>query len=857
MKNTIVHITILLTLAMTASARQSIKHPREIVGQELGENNKVPMWDKIVEYFRYLSTASDRVKFEQLGESSLKNPFVLVTVSSPENLRNLEQHRQTLRRLTDPRGLTPQDAEALVARGKNVVVITCAVDADEVGSPQSAMLFAYTLATTNTPEVREILDNTILLLVPSLNPDGLILMSKWVAKTAGTVAEGSVSDEHHFFYGENNRDWFMFVNPETRLTVEKIFNAWHPPIIFDMHQMGGTMGVGVRMWVPPFFEPNEPNVHPLVIQQTNDLGMFMATRLIEQGKPGVSFYSIYDAWNPMRQYAPLHNSVRILSEGATPKLATDVRISADQVRPQLNVDVSKATWNNPIPWNGGEWSIRSVIEYEQPLMMGIMSHAARNRETWLRNHLKVYRDSVEYKGRPYAFVVPAEQRDAGTVAEMLNALMFAEVEVYRATAAFKADGVDYPAGSYVLPIAQPYGRYVKAMMEKKGYPPISNNGQPVAPYDSVGFTLPEQMGVESVEVQFPFQASLARITLVTAPEGAVMGGEGRSGYLIPRESNSAVKLATRLMREQNEVFWLRKPVEIRGKVFASGTFFVSASPNVHRAMPGAAREAGVQVTATDDPLNVPMQQLKGARIGVYRSYVRERYDEHGWYFRLFDEYGFNWQEIVDRDLRQGKLRDRFDVVILPPFLRTETLRNGYRPGTFFPDQTGGIGELGSRNLKAFVEGGGTLIVNDQTNQFAIEEFALPVRDVVRGLPDREFVVPGSIVRLIGGQEHPLLFGMPREFAAMQFRNPVFEVTGPGAEVVARYPGTNPLISGWIIGAERMANRAAIVDAPVGQGRVVLFGMRPEYRMQARGTYKLLFNAILYGSAAPAAVRERP
>lgn len=848
-------IVIASCLLLRLAAQQTIKHPREIVGQELGENNKVPMWDKIVEYFRYLDGVSDRVEVEQLGLTSLKNPFVLVKISSPGNLKNQEEYRGIMQRLSDPRGLSEQEAQTLVRRGKNIVVITCAVDADEVGSPQSAMLFAYTLATANTPEAREILDNTILLLVPSLNPDGLILISKWVAKTTGTIAEGREPDEPHFFYGENNRDWFVFVHPETRMTVEKIFNAWRPPIVYDMHQMGATLGVGVRMWVPPFFEPNEPNVHPMVIQRTNELGMFLASTLIEMGKPGVAFYSIYDAWNPMRQYAPLHNSVRILSEAATPNLATDARVRPEQIRPQLNVDVSKKTWNNPIPWNGGDWSIRNVIEYEQPLMMGVMRHAAEHRERWLKGHLEIHRESVNYKGRPSAFVVPAAQRDPSASAEMLNALIFAGVEVMRASAPFKADNVDYPAGTYVLPLTQPYGRYLKSLMEKKSYTPAMDTGGPIAPYDSVGFTLPVQMGVEYAQADSPFEARLTKVTAVKPPEGLVSGGSGRSGYLIPRESNAAIKLATRLMRDRIPVFWIRKPVQIRGVTFPSGTLFAPAAAGLAARVEAAAKELGINVTAAEEAINVPVQQLKLARIAVYRSYVRERYDESGAYFKLFDEYGFDWKEIVDGDIRQGNLKDRFDVIILPPILRADTLRNGHRPGTFLPDETGGIGQQGARNLKVFVDAGGTLIANDQTSQFAIEEFNLPVKDVSRGIPEKQFAVPGSLVKILGNSEHPISFGMPSEFAAMQFRNPVFEVTGTGPEVAATYPSTNPLISGWITGAETLANRAAIVDAPVGKGHVILLGIRPEYRLQARGTYKLLFNAILYGSAAPVSVRE--
>ena len=725
---------------------QTIQHPREIIGQELGENNKVPRWERVVEYFRYLDGASDRVQYRQLGESSRGNPFILVTISSPENLANLEEYRGILNRLADPRGLSDEEARSLIARGKMAVVITALVDADEVGSPQSSMLFAYTLATQSTPEVEEVLDNTILLLVPALNPDGLNVYSDWVAKTAGTPYEGTMADTHHFYYGENNRDWFMFVHNETQLTVEHVFNAWRPPIVYDMHQMGGQLGRGVRMWVPPFAEPNEPNVHPLILQSTNELGTFLASELIRQGKPGVNYQSIYDAWNPMRQYAPLHNMVRILSEAATPRLATDATLSSDDVIPQRGVDVRQFAWNNPIPWLGGEWSIRHVIEYEQPLMMGVLKHAARFRERWLENHLKIHRDNVEHEGAPHAFVVPAEQRDPGATAEMIDKLIFADVEVYRADEAFTADGVDYPAGSYILPVAQPYGRYLKAMMEIKGYPELYREGNPIAPYDSVGFTLWVMMGVHAVQIESPFEAPMTRVEEGALAEGTLTGTSASVGYLIPREMNAAIKAATGLMQAGLEVFWLREPIEAGGQTHEAGTFFVPASAEADARVPTVARDLGVPVTATDTPVNVPMQQLKLARMGIYRSYARERYDEYGWYRKLFDEYGLPWEDVVDGDIRRGELNERFDVIIPAPVYALVRARRRSAIGSDLP--RAGRRNRGGRGTRAASVRGAWRDADRQRSHRPLRDRRVRPSGARRGLgfgsePQRGHWSPGS------------------------------------------------------------------------------------------------------------------
>ncbi len=236
--------------------------PEDVLGFRPGEDRKLASWAKVVEYFQKLDAASDRVKFAELGKSTMGAPFVMATISAPENLAQLDEYQRIQAQLADPRqldGNPDKKAAQLVARGKTVVLITCGIHSTEVGSYLSSMLIAHQLASSDAPEIREILQNTIILLVPSLNPDGVDIVKNWYDKTLGTPYEGTDPPElYHKYTGhDDNRDWYAFTQVETRITVDKILNVWHPQIVHDIHQQGAF---GSRLFLPPYMKPVEPNV---------------------------------------------------------------------------------------------------------------------------------------------------------------------------------------------------------------------------------------------------------------------------------------------------------------------------------------------------------------------------------------------------------------------------------------------------------------------------------------------------------------------------------------------------------------------------------------------------------------------
>ncbi|MDX6484366.1 MAG: hypothetical protein QOE95_2137, partial [Gaiellaceae bacterium] len=402
--------------SVPASAAATVPAPEDVLGFRPGDDRKLASWAQTVEYFQRLAAASPRVRFEELGKTTLGAPFVLATISAPENLARLETYKDIQRRLADPRTLgrgAEVKAEGLISNGKTVVLITCGVHSTEVGSYLSGMLIAHRLASSDEPEVQEILRNTIVLLVPSLNPDGVDIVKNWYDRTLGTPYEGTSPPElyHHYVGHDDNRDWYAFTQVETQLTVDKVHNVWHPQIVHDIHQQGAY---GSRLFLPPYMQPVEPNVPRQLVEGYTELGHFMADNMLKAGFKGITWDSTYDAWTPSRAYSHYHGGVRILSETASVNLATPINVKPDQLRPGEGYDARKATPNFPVLWAGGEWHLRDITNYMTTAAFELLKHAAQNREAWLRRFYSIGREAVRPRrpGELLGFRMPLTDNSA-------------------------------------------------------------------------------------------------------------------------------------------------------------------------------------------------------------------------------------------------------------------------------------------------------------------------------------------------------------------------------------------------------------------------------------------------------------
>jgi hypothetical protein len=852
-------LLLLLPLDTSLFAQPS---PQSKLGFKVGADRKLADWGQITAYFRDLDRASDRVEVVELGKSTLGRPFIMAVISSEENLRRQSEIRQTLRRLARPYDLSEDDVRLLAEQGKAVVLIACSIHSTEIGASQMSMELAYRLATEQDSETREILENVVLLLLPSVNPDGIDIVVDWYRKTLGSEAEGTRPPQlyHHYAGHDNNRDWFMLNLVESRLVTRVLYHEWFPQILYDVHQMGSR---GARFFVPPFYEVSNPNIDPLILRQIMLIGGHMTTDLTAAGFKGVATEAIFDTWwhGGMRTAPYYHNVVGLLSEAASVRIATPIEIKFDELRGGRRglPSVKEFRANFPEPWPGGWWRLRDIIEYELTASRSLLRLAAKYRTDWLRNFATMGQRAIE-KGRkekPFAYLVPADQRDPGNLQRMLEVLMLQGVEVHQATESFVADGREYPEGTYVVLLAQPYRANVKALFERQRYPERrSYPGGPLErPYDVTGWTLPLQMGVDAIEVQSSFKARLEKLTSPPRPVLRLPDRQPKWAYLLPAENTRTSQAINRLLKNKAEVYRLAEAAVVGTRRFSGGAAVVPARGQPLSRLRGWLEGIAVEVVAADEPLSGRAYRLRPPRIGVYQSWVPSM--DEGWTRFVLEEFDFEYTTLHDDRIRRGGLEKDFDVVILPSQRDSTIIRghDGQSQEFRYPEEyRGGIGEIGVENLRAFVENGGMLVTFGAATRLPIKGFWLPVTNVLEGVPAKEFSAPGSILQTLVDTSHPLGFGMRRETAVFFANSPTFSVAG--GKTVVRYPLTDPLLSGWLDGGKKILNKAALVEVPLGEGRVVLFGFRPQHRAQTWGTFKLLFNALYYAAAEEAALPGR-
>jgi Zinc carboxypeptidase len=791
---------VFLLVSFSASAQPPARPPtpQSHFGHAIGVDRELLDWDKVVSYYQSLAKTSDKIRVEELGKTAEGRPFIAATISSAATLRNLDHYREIQAKLADPRRATAEESARLITEGKTVVLITCSIHATEVASTHSAIQFVYNLLTEDTPKFRAILDNVIILLVPSQNPDGVDIVTRWYRKTLGTAYEGTSPPELYQKYvgHDNNRDWYVFSQPETRLTVS-LQNAWHPQIVYDVHQQGAYAS---RMFVPPWLSPIDPNVDAALAQEGNYLGLGMAADLTAAGKKGVVTNALYDFWAPARQYMAYHAGVRILSEAASASLASPLTVRLDQIQTTgLGYNPRERSWNYLEPWEGGTWRIGDIVDYQLIAFESLLYEAAVRRSDLLRNFYEVGRRAVA-RTSPQAFVIPREQMDPGAARKMLELLSFGEVEIERASDAFVAGGKRYPEGSYIIRMQQPYSSYAKTLLERQHYPDLRlyPSGPPQRPYDVTAQTLPLLMGVATDIVDTP-------LSVASEPAKSFhLDGRASSDIDSWRTVNKAWSSGAHIWRDT-----------------ASGEFLA------------------------ERPKQSQAVELTRPRIALYKSYV-PAIDE-GWTRWLLENFGFAYQDVLNPEIEAGNLRQRFDVIVFPDQPATQ-IANGFEAGTMPREYTGGLSNTAASNLKNFAEQGGTLVFLNHSANYAVEHLHLDPKNVVAGVSNRDFYSPGSLLNVALDTHDPLAYGLPGNIAIWSEDSPAWEVPSNSKDrVVARYAGDHVLASGWLLGESYVASRAALVQAPLGQGRAVLFGMRPQYRAQSYQAFKLFFNSLVLSS----------
>ncbi|MCX8057121.1 MAG: M14 family zinc carboxypeptidase [Ignavibacteria bacterium] len=846
----------ILLFALQFSYAQ-LKSPEEFLGFPVGADYKVADYETIQKYFKHLAENSKMIVYEEIGKTVQKRDMFMAIISTEDNIKALEKYREISIKLADPRKLNDELAKQLIKEGKIVVLVTCNIHSTEIASAQMSMELAYKLITKTAPEkTNQALNDVIFILMPSINPDGLTMVVDWYNKYLGTEYEASPMPWlYHVYAGhDNNRDWFMFNLPETKNVIEIAYRKWIPQIWLDQHQMGSN---GARLFVVPYKDPINPNVHPLIWRWQKVIGGITALDLEKQGYTGVIDQAIFEGWwqGPASDCGLWHNQIALLSEMASCNIASPIYIDPSEIKATPELTTYDIRTNYPNPWRGGWWRLRDIVNYELALTYSLIETASRFKEDILFDYYLMGKDAIEKgkQGNPFAYIIPRNQNDPVTVSKMIEILQIGGVEVHYSNKDFKIDNVIYPAESYIVFLAQPYGRYAKDLFEEQFYPDLrkSKKEPPLQPYDVAGWTLPYLMGIKFYTINKPFECEAELLKDANYPDGKVISKIGK--YFIAKSGlNNNSILINRLHKDKIPVYWNTEKIFVDGKVYNPGSVIFPINQQSIKLVDKYASELHLEINSVQDLDTKILKEIKKVKVGLYKPFTANM--DEGWTRLLLENFEFDFVSMENKDFKMKRLKDKFDVIIIPD-MSSDLIKEGKFTGERArfnrpkpPEYDSGIGKIGVENLKTFIEkDGGTLIALGEACNFAIEDLGLRVTNVLKNLKNDEFFCPGSLIRILVDNTNPIGYGFEEEAIAFLNNNLAFQTTIPFGQydrsIIARFPTKDLLKSGFLFGEDNLYNRAAIVNVKQKKGNVILFGVKVQNRHQTFGTFKFLFNAI--------------
>lgn len=797
--------------------------PEKVLGFRPGDDFKLAKWEKIEAYFKALEASSPDVKLVYLGKSTLGRPFFMVLISSPENLRNIDQIKEINRILHTGKPLLETQLKSLIKEGKAVVAITCTIHSTEVGAALMSTELAYKLVTEK--KYRKILENVVLLLFPSLNPDGIDIVHDWYYEVLNTPYEASYPVKlYHYYAGhDNNRDWFMGNLKETRLVLPVYYKEYFPLLIYDVHQMGKY---GVRFFFPPYKDPINPNIDPLLLREVNLMGALVSRELTEAGKKGVASSAIFDSWYMSANRAcPLrHNVMSFLSEAASANYASPIFLAPRDLKQPRGLKGNFIQTSMLQPWEGGWWHLRDIIEYELITATTMLNKIAEDREYYLKNFYRLSRRQREKgeKQPPFAYIIPASQKDTPTLKQLIKVLLMQGAEVEQAEENFEIDGAHFRKGDFIIKLNQPYRAFIKDLLEIKRFPKIKEDRRKyIYPYDEAAWSLGLQMGIKVVEVRSPITLKKTRKVKENHLKGKIYGN-GKY-LLLPASSPYSYLVINKLIG--NEGIPVLKTWR--------GTFYViKNNPSTMRLV----KELGFSARAAN--VNVKhMERIFPKRVAIYQSYRPVM--QEGWIRFVFDKFGIKYRVVHNDFIRSGALSKEVDVLIIPD-LSGSILLDGRKD---VPERySGGIGEDGALEIENFILNGGVLITIGRSSLWAIKRFHLKIKDA-REKNKRKFSSPGSLFVVNVNNKSSLSRGYGNKAVVFYDEQPVFDVK-EGRSILT-LPYYNPVISGITFNDDIVAGKSLLCEAKRGKGKILLYGFKVVNRAQSVGTFNLLLNALYH------------
>ena len=821
-------------------------------------------YEKMIEYFKLLESQSGRIKTFEIGTTPMGRPFYMVCISSKENISNIEELKQKNQKLALDFELSKTEVDALKAKGRVFVLGTLSMHSNEVAPAQAAPTIAYTLAKAKGLDTLTWLNNTVYMMVPSHNPDGMNMVVDNYLQNKGTKYEGTtLPGVYHKYVGHNiNRDFVMLTQPENKAISALSSKHWFPQVMVEKHQMGST---GARFFVPPNHDPIAQNIDETLWSWIGLFGANMLNDMTAQGQTGISQRYIFDNyWPGSTETCLWKNVISFLTESASVKTATPIFVEKNELRVGgKGLSEYKKGANLIAPWPGGWWHLSDLVAYELSSTFAILKTASTSKDALLqyRNDIAKKEYAKGLNEPPFYYILPSQQNNASELVRLVRLLNEHGVTVQQLNADITIDNKIYVKGDFVIALAQPFRAFIKEVMEVQEYPErhYTPGGDVIKPYDITSWSLPLLMGIEAYEINTKsasLQTSLAAVNL----NDANVLTSNEVGYAVfPAGSNESFLAAFTVISKGGKAYRLKDDFILNGKLIYAGSFIVkSESINLLSDV-----NLTVQPVITNGIGENQLNEVAMPRIALVETWFHDM--DAGWTRFVFDNYKIPYSVLRPNDFANDKKLKNIDLIIFPnsnsDLLMTGKRKRGgeYMPMNLPPDYAKGMGKEGKQNLLQYIDEGGKVLAWGQSAELFFglqeiklgkdekEEFVLPVSDVSGNLSKQGFEAIGCHL-LVKAIKHPLTLGMPKTFPIFFTGSPVFETSIPyfdtDRRVVLSFPEGDPKLSGYVKKGEKLENKAAMVWLRKNKGQLVLFAFNPQFRGQTSGTFKLLFNALL-------------
>ena len=888
-------VALSIVLAGTACTQNQVTSPEEQFGFEIGTDYELINYEQLHEYWIKLAGESDRMVLDTLGLTEEGRPHIQAIITSPDNHRNIDRYREISRRMAKAEEVSPSEALELAEEGKAIVWIDGGLHATEVLGAHQLTELVYRMNTNSDAETLRILDDVILLATHA-NPDGQSLVSNWYMRQEDELERSTagVPVLYNKYAGhDNNRDFYMAALAESQNMNTSVYRVWYPQIVYNHHQTGPA---GTVMFAPPFRDPPNHYLDPLIMTGLDQVGSAMHQRFVLEGKGGTTMRSgsSYSTWwnGGLRTTPYFKNMIGLLTETIGHPTPVEIPFIPDRQMPHGDL---------PLPVEPGTWHFRQSIEYSQTANWAVLDYASRNSDHLLYNIWRMGMNSIERgsvdtwttypfeidaaaetieRGTrddwervlrnpedrdPRGFIISSEQRDFLTATKFVNTLLYNGVDVHRATADFTVDGKSYPAGSYVVKTAQAFRPHVLDMFEKQEHPnDIPYPGAPpTAPYDNTGWTLAWQMGVDFDRILEGFDGPFEVIDEIisTPPVGMIAGQENATGYLVDH-INDAFIAVNRVLAAGGTARWYVDDVVAEGQTFSAGAFYLESDrSNIER----LAEEKGLDFLGVASPPAGSSMELSPVRIGLWDQYGGSM--PSGWTRMILEDFEFDFDVLYPPDFDSADLNE-YDVLVfedgaIPAATGVGGGRGGRGggpdPATIPEEFRGRIGQMTIDQtvprILDYVRGGGAAVTIGTSTSLATHA-GLPISNhlVENGVPlSREkYFTPGSVLDMKVEHVSPLTHGFGERANVLFSHSPTFRLSA-GADpqrirTIGWYNTEEPLRSGWAWGEQYLVGGVGAIEADYGEGKLFIFGPKITFRAQPHGTFGFLFNGIYYGAA---------